>query len=148
MENGFSELEKNAWGGFLGTYSRMNHLVETDLQEHSRISHAEFEVLLRLSFEENHRLRIQELAARSILTLSGVSRVVERLEKAGLVVRETANEDRRGAYAVLTDAGSERFLKAAEAHIAFVRKNFLGYFNSQELEQMVDFWNRVLENQK
>lgn len=145
MGNGFSEIEQNAWGGFLGAYARINRIVEEDLREHSRLTHVEFEVLLRLSWEENHRVRIQELAAQSLLTRSGVSRVVERLEKAGLVTREEASEDRRGAYAVLTEAGIERFQKAAQAHMAFVREKFLGLFNEQELEQMSVFWKRLQE---
>ena len=144
---GFSQVEQDAWGGFLGAYARINRLVEEDLQAHSRITHVEFEVLLRLSWEENHRLRIQDLAAQSLLTRSGVSRVVERLEKAGLVTREGASEDRRGAYAVLTEEGITRFQKAADAHIEFVRKNFLSLFSEQELKQMAKFWKRVEESQ-
>ena len=147
MAEGFSRIERDAWGGFLSTYARIYRLVEADLQEHSRITHVEFEVLLRLSWEASQRLRIQDLAARSILTRSGVSRVVERLEKAGLVIREGASEDRRGAYAVLTEAGSERFRTAARAHIAFVRRTFLGLFNDEELKQMSAFWRRVEERQ-
>ena len=147
MADDFSQIEQDAWGGFLGVYARINRLVEADLQEHSRITHVEFEVLLRLSWEESHHLRIQDLAARSILTRSGVSRVVERLEKAGLVRREGASEDRRGACAVLTEAGAERFRTAARAHIAFVRRNFLGLFNDEELKQMSAFWRRVEERQ-
>jgi DNA-binding MarR family transcriptional regulator len=149
MENGFTELERDAWGGFLTTYARINRLVEDDLQSHSRITHVEFEVLLRLSWEPNHRLRIQELVARSILTRSGVSRMVDRLVKAGLVIRVGASEDRRGAYAVLTDAGAERLRTALGAHVAFVRKTFLAHFTEQELEQMAGFWKRLefLSNQ-
>lgn len=145
MENGFSELEQNAWGGFLGAYSRINRIVEADLLEHSQLTHVEFEVLLRLSWEENRRLRIQDLAEQSLLTRSGVSRMVARLEKAGLVTREEASEDRRGAYAVLTEAGAERFQKAAQAHMAFVREKFLGLFNKEELNQMSAFWKRLEE---
>lgn len=59
-------------------------------------------------------MRIQDLTAQSILTQSGMSRAVERLEKAGLVTRESASEDRRGAYAVLTMAGLERFNAAIQ----------------------------------
>jgi DNA-binding MarR family transcriptional regulator len=143
MEEGFSKIEQEAWGGFLSAYARIYRLVEADLLEHSRITHVEFEVLLRLSWEEGHRLRIQDLAARSILTRSGVSRVVERLEKAGLVRREGAVEDRRGAWAVLTEAGVERFRTAAQAHIDFVRRNFLDLFNDEELKQMAAFWMRL-----
>ena len=145
MGDGFSEIERNAWGGFLSAYARINRIVEEDLQEHSRITHVEFEILLRLSWDENHRVRIQDLAAQSLLTRSGVSRVVERLEKAGLITREEASEDRRGAYAVLTDIGAERFRIASEKHMAFVRENFLTLFSEQELKQMAKFWKRMQE---
>lgn len=139
----FSQAAHDAWGGFLNTYARIYRLVEADLQEHSRITHVEFEVLLRLSWEENHRMRIQDLAAQSILSRSGISRVVERLEKAGLVTREEASEDRRGAYAVLTAAGLERFRAASKAHFAFVRRIFIDLFTEEELTQMAAFWGRL-----
>ncbi len=142
---GFSQIEQDAWGGFLGAYAYINRIVEEDLQAHSRLTHVEFEILLRLSWEESHRLRIQDLAAQSILTRSGVSRVVERLEKAGLVKREGASEDRRGAYAVLTEDGIARFQTAAQAHMDFVRKNFLSLFNDEELNQMSGYWKRLEE---
>ncbi len=142
---GFSQIEQDAWGGFLSAYARINRLIEEDLQSHSRITHVEFEVLLRLSWNATHRLRIQDLAAQSLLTRSGISRVVERLENAGLVMREEASEDRRGAYAILTEEGITRFQKAAQAHIAFVREHFLSLYNDEELKQMSVFWKRLEE---
>ena len=143
MSKTFNQCEQNAWGGFLGTYAKMNKTVEEDLQKHSNITHVEYEVLLRLSWNESHRMRIQDLAAESILTRSGVSRVVERLEKAGLVTREEAPEDRRGAYAVLTEAGAERFRVASEKHLECVRENFTNKFSEAELEVMAGFWQRL-----
>ena len=145
MNNGFSETERGAWGGFLNAYALINRLVEDDLQEHARINHAEFEVLLRLCFTETHRLRLQDLAAQSLLTRSGVSRIVERLERAGLVARENASEDKRGIYVVITDAGKNRFQAAVAPHLEYVRSVFLGLFNEDELVQMASFWKRVLD---
>ena len=113
------------------------------MQDRSRITHVECEVLLRLAWEHTHRLRIQDLAVQSILTRSGVSRVVERLEKAGLVLREEAAADRRGAYAILTEAGMARFQSAAEHHTAFVREHYLALFSEAELMQMAEFWRRL-----
>ncbi|MBP7686271.1 MAG: winged helix-turn-helix transcriptional regulator [Thermoflexales bacterium] len=147
MADHFKPLEQDAWGGFLGTYARFNRLIEADLQAYSRLTHVEFEVLLRLSWTDDHRLRIQDLTAQSILTQSGMSRAVERLEKAGLVTRESASEDRRGAYAVLTAAGLERFNTAIQAHVAFVREHFLRHFNEAELQQMAEFWHRLEASQ-
>jgi DNA-binding MarR family transcriptional regulator len=143
MDNDFTELEQDAWGGLLGMYGRLFRKIDADLQERFHITHVEFELLLRLSWAEEHRLRIQDLAARSVLTRSGISRAVERLEKLGLVTREGASEDRRGAYAVLTKAGLTRFQAALKAHVAFVRGHFLSTFNKAELEQMAEFWKRV-----
>lgn len=147
MDDDFTDLEQRAWGGLLGMYGRLVRQIDADLQEHSRISHVEFEVLLRLFWVEDHRLRIQDLAAQSVLTRSGVSRMIERLELAGLVTREEATEDRRGAYAVLTEVGEERFRSALHAHIVFVRNNFLELFSDEELEQMAEFWQRVEQQQ-
>ena len=143
MSKQFNECEQNAWGGFLSVYAKMNRIIEEDLQAHSHITHVEFEVLLRLSWNESHRMRIQDLAAQSILTRSGVSRVVERLERAGLVTREEAPEDRRGAYAVLTEAGAERFRIASQKHGECVRRNFLSNFSEDELKTMGEFWKRL-----
>lgn len=143
MEDDFTPLEQAAWGGLLGMYGRLVRRIDSDLQDHARITHVEFEALLRLSWAAGHRLRIQELAADSVLSRSGMSRVVERLERAGLVTREGAAEDRRGAYAVLTDAGRDRLRSALRAHVAFVRQNFVDLFSPAELEQMAGFWRRV-----
>lgn len=139
----FSRCQQAAWGGFLSAYARMNRLIEDDLQAHSHLTHVEFEVLLRLSWSDTHRMRIQDLAAESILTRSGISRVVERLEKAGLVTREEAPEDRRGAYAVLTEAGAERFRLAAQKHSECVHTHFLSKFSEEELQTMATFWERL-----
>ena len=148
MDDDFTKLEQDAWGGLLGMYGRMFHKIDDHLQEYFRITHIEFEVLLRLSWADDHRLRIQDLAARSVLTRSGMSRAVERLERAGFVTRVGASEDRRGAYAVLTETGLSRFRAALEAHVAFVRRQYLNVFNDSDLEQMASFWRRVEEWQK
>lgn len=121
--------------------------IEHDLRRKSGITHAEFEVLLRLCFATNSRARIQDLAAASVLTRSGTSRVVERLVRAGYVERAGAEEDGRGAYAVLTKVGREHFLTAARQHVALVRREFLSKFSDAELEQMASFWRRIDGNE-
>ena len=138
----FTDLEGNAWGGLLGMHARMMRSIEADLQERAGISHAEFEVMLRLSWAEDHRLRLQDLDARAIMSRSGISRIVERLEKSGLVNRESAPEDRRGAYAVLTRKGQAEFARALRGHVALVRRNFLGLYSERELNQMAAFWQK------
>ena len=141
----FTQPELEAWAGFLGTFDRLNRLIEADLRGHSGLSHVEFEVLLRLARSPEQRLRIQALADASILTRSGMSRVIDRLEDEGLVQRQVADEDRRGAYAVLTLEGAQSFRTAAQAHASFVRSVFLGRFSEDELREMAGFWRRLTE---
>lgn len=143
MDAEFNQLEKAAWGGLLGMYGRLFRLIDADLQQQFGISHVEFEVLLRLTWQPQQRARIQDLAAMSVLTRSGVSRLVERLEKLGLVRREKADEDHRGAYAVLTDKGEAHFREALRNHVVFVRQHFLRHFDEAELQQMSSFWQRI-----
>jgi DNA-binding MarR family transcriptional regulator len=143
MDDPFTLIEHAAWGGLLGTFGRMSTLIDADLRERFGLSHVEFEVLLRLATSRAGRMRIQDLAARSILTRSGMSRAVDRLERSGYLTRERASEDRRGAYASLTGDGRRRFERVAAEHAAFVREHFLSLFDERELAQMAGFWERV-----
>lgn len=139
----FSKLEREAWGGFLAFQSRMFRLIEDDLREHFQLTHAEFEVLLRLAKAPGHRARIQALAEASLLTRSGTSRLVDRLVKVGWVERLEAEEDRRGAYAVMTERGLEHFFKAAEQHVALVRREFLQRLTPEDQAVLAAVWRRL-----
>lgn len=143
MDDYFTDAEAAAWGGFLSTHGRLAKQLEVNLRRTAGLSHAEYEVLLRLFREDDGRLRIQALAAESILTHSGTSRLIDRLEGAGLVKRTNAEEDKRGAYAVLTDKGREHFMEAALQHTALVRELFLSHFSGAELKKMGAFWARL-----
>lgn len=88
-------------------------------------------------------MRIQAIAEQSVLTHSGTSRLIDRLEGAGLVEREEAEEDKRGFYVVLTAAGREHFKQAAQQHTAYVRELFLRHFTEDELKQLASFWARL-----
>lgn len=88
-------------------------------------------------------MRIQDLAAQSLLTRSGISRVVERLARVDLVSREGAPEDGRGAYAVFTERGVGTIAAALTTHVALVRAEFLDRFDDSELLVMAGFWRRL-----
>jgi DNA-binding MarR family transcriptional regulator len=147
VDDDFTPLEAAAWGDLLGIYGRLIRRIDMDLQANFRITHAEFEVLLRLSWTAQHRMRIHDIAAQSLLTRSGISRLIDRLAQAGYVVREEAIEDRRGSYAVLTPAGYTHFRAALKAHVAFVRRHFLAFFTDNEQRQMAQYWRRILEHE-
>ncbi len=139
----FSPLEQAAWGGLLGTHGRLLKAIDANLQQRHGISHVQFEALLRLSWTPDRRMRIQDLAEQSILSPSGMSRAVARLEQLGYVERTPAAEDGRGAYAVLTGAGSQQFEAALRTHVAFVRAAFLDELADDELEQLAGVWRRI-----
>jgi DNA-binding MarR family transcriptional regulator len=92
-------------------------------------------------------MRISDLATASLLTSSGMSRLVDRLQRAGLVARERAPEDARGANATLTPAGQERLSAAAVSDNTVVREAFLSLYTQSELQQMGRFWARFLERE-
>lgn len=145
MDSFFTKTEANAWGGLISVYSRVSRLLEEDLRRNSGISRAEYEVLLRLHFNGEGRLRINELADKSLLSHSGISRLVDRLEGAGLVNRLDAEDDRRGAYAAITEHGRKHFSDTATRHTGLVRELFLSHFSNEEQKTMASFWER-LEN--
>jgi len=118
-------------------------LIERDLVKRCGISHPEFEILLRLSWADAGRARIQDLAADSVLTRSGTSRAIERLERLGCLRRETAPEDRRGNYAILTLTGNVRLAQALVGHVLLVRSHFTHLFSVAELAMLATFWGRV-----
>ena len=146
MGDEFTALELKAWGNLLAVHGRLVRLIDLDLRHRFGITHAEFEVLLRLSWTPEHRLRIQDLAHQSLLTRSGISRVVDRLAKAGLVTRVGAEEDGRGAYAVLSARGEAEFPTILSEHVAYVRNHFLRHFKTFELLDMADQWERILND--
>jgi DNA-binding MarR family transcriptional regulator len=88
-------------------------------------------------------MRMGELAGRVLITLSGVTRLVGRLEREGLVRRERSPEDGRGSYAVLTETGLLRLREAHPTHLAGVRRLFLRHFDEGELRALAGFWDRV-----
>jgi DNA-binding MarR family transcriptional regulator len=144
MSKLFTPLERAAWGGLIVVHARLFAAIEEELRRRFRITHAEFEVLLRLALSPNGRLRLQQLAEQSLITRSGTSRAVERLTRAGHVERHGAAEDGRGAYAVLTASGRAHFFEAAEAHVALVRREFLGKLPAKEQERLAAIWARIL----
>ena len=85
-----------------------------------------------------------ELARATDYTPSGLTRLVDRLVRAGLVRRDPCPDDGRGSVATLTAEGRKVFLRARRTHVAGVRKQFLGRFDDRELAQMAEFWERLL----
>jgi DNA-binding MarR family transcriptional regulator len=89
-------------------------------------------------------MRMCDLASSVILSRSGLTRLVDRLERDGLLTRETCASDARGAFAKLTPQGRERLAGARATHLAGVRTMFLDHFAPEELEALAGYWERVV----
>src|SRR4051794_30319630 len=137
------ERELAAWRGFLRTHARLVHELDAELQAQSGLALTAYEVLMYLLDAPGMRLRMSELADRLLLTAGGVTRLVERLTRAGLVRKEPCLDDRRGFYATLTELGEERACAARAVHLAGVRRRFLEHLEPRQLDQLAAVWARV-----
>lgn len=102
-----------------------------------------FGILLRLLRSQGHRLRMSDLAAQTTLTASGLTRAVDRLERAGLVARAACPEDRRVSYAALTPAGEDAITAALPVHAAHVGEVLRKAFTVAELDDFERLMRRL-----
>ena len=140
----FTHAEGMAWGGLLQVHAALVRRLDAELQAAHGLPLTSYEVLLHLHWAPEHRMRMSELAESTLLSLSGITRLVDRLVQEGLVTRERSSEDRRGNYAVLTAAGYARLCEAQSTHVAGVRNYFLCHFTQGELHTLAEFWQRLL----
>src|SRR4051795_8425909 len=131
-----------AFGLFAEAYAGLTARFAAQLEEH-RLSAVEFEVLLRLARSPGRRLRMTDLAGQTSLSTSGVTRVVDRMDRDGLVRREACASDRRSSYAVITDSGLRRLEEVLPGHLELVQHWFIGQLAPAQLEQMLESLRRI-----
>jgi DNA-binding MarR family transcriptional regulator len=140
-----SAEEFAAWGGFLHAHAAIARGLDADLRAAHGLPLSEFEVLLWLARRPCCRMRMSALADSVLLSPSGVSRAVERLEARGLVRRDRCAEDRRGAFATLTEDGIALARAAGATHAAGIRGRFLGKLSPQERQMLAAVWARLTD---
>lgn len=123
----------NAWSAFLRAHARVVRTLERELQVEHGMALTDYDVLVQLAEVKRRRLRMSELADRLLLSRSGVTRLVDRLVADGLVERMTCDDDRRGQWASLTDAGYERLRRASPTHLRGVAEHFLDRLSNEEI---------------
>lgn len=138
-----SELELGAWRGLLRTHAALVRDLDAQLEAEHGLSLSAYEVLLLLAEAPQGRLRMSELAESSLLSLSGMTRLVDRLVGAGHVERERCAEDRRGLWARLTPAGADLFRRARETHLRGIRERFLSRLSDAQLTALAEVWADV-----
>ncbi|WP_407951993.1 MarR family winged helix-turn-helix transcriptional regulator [Plantactinospora sonchi] len=102
------------------------------------LSTVEFEVLMRLSRSPEHQLRMTDLSTQTSLSTSGVTRVVDRMERDGLLARRACPSDRRSAYAVVTEAGLARLRETLPGHIQLIQDWLVGQLDPTALRYLLD----------
>jgi DNA-binding MarR family transcriptional regulator len=136
--------EQAAWRSFLSAVALLNASVEAQLQHDSGLSHADYEILVRLSEAPNRALRMSELADRTLFSRSRLSHAVGRLERTGLVRREPYPDDRRGLCAVLTEQGFRALGGAAPGHVETVRRALFDALSPEQIEQLTRITQAVI----
>ncbi len=134
--------EELVWRALARAVIVVPRALEAELLAEHHLTLAEYAVLMNLSEEPDRALRMSELANRVALSLSGISRVVDRLAGDGLVERHRCPSDARGFNAVLTDAGFERLRTAYPTHLRGVREHVVDHLEGLDLRVLADAMSR------
>lgn len=135
----------DVFGRFLRAHQQVSEALNRNLLQERGISLPWYDVLLQLSASGEDRLRLQDLADRVLYSRSGLTRLIDRMEKAGLVCREPCADDRRGTFAVLTPAGKRELRRAAPTHLRGIEEHFFSKISEDEIALLGRAMGRVLE---
>ena len=149
MSSGFqqheylSEAEFRAWHGCLSFTNRAMTALDEALRAAHGISLTEFDVLITLYNSPAYRLRMSELTQRVLITASGMTQLVTRLERSGLVSRTVDESDRRSLFAALTQAGDDRLREARPTHNEVIRAYLIRRLSAKQLAALGDIWDAI-----
>lgn len=138
-----ASVSTSAWLGLLRGHAATTRDLNADLVATHGLTINDFEALLSIARADDGRLRRVDLAERLLLTASGVTRLLEGLERAGYVKKAACPTDARVTYAVLTDAGRAKLEEASCDHVAAITQLFESRFTSAELQQLAELLGRL-----
>jgi DNA-binding MarR family transcriptional regulator len=130
---GLTPVELDAWRAFLRAHARVTHLLDAELTAECELPLGSYEVLLHLNDAPDRRLRMTELADRVLISRSGLTRLVDRLERDGLISRQSCP----------SDLGRERLRAAAPVHLRGVREHVVGLLDADELATLGELLGRI-----
>ena len=128
-----TDAELAVWRSFLRAHATVLRTLENELVAEHKLPLGWYDVLVQLVEEPSHHLRMTELADRVLLSRSGVTRLVDRMVRAGLVRRTPCEDDLRGTYAEMTDEGFEALRAAAPVHLRGIAAHVTGLLEPAEL---------------
>ena len=143
MASGISVPHLNAWKALLRAHATAVGRIETKLVAGGHIPLVDYDVLLELNNAPEGKLRMAELAQRVVLSRSGLTRLVERLEKVGYLQRQAVAADRRGTQATLTEAGKAALRAAWPVYAEGIGEAFAKYLREEEAQQLAELLGRV-----
>ena len=132
-----------SWVSFLRAHAAITRQLNTDLLNEHGLTLSDYEVLLRLSNAEDGMMRRVDLAGSVLLTASGITRLLDGLERAGFVEKASCASDARVSYAKLTPAGRRKLTEAGQTHLAGIEELFTGRFSEDELERLAELLSRL-----
>jgi DNA-binding MarR family transcriptional regulator len=138
------EVRGRAWRTFLAAHAAVIDQIERGLAAEEELPLGHYDVLLALDGAPGRRLRMSELARNVVLSRSGLTRLVDRLEAAGLLQRERCDDDRRGCYAVLTETGHEALRRARPVYLRGVAEHFGRHLDDEEVRVLDESLGRIL----
>jgi DNA-binding MarR family transcriptional regulator len=137
-----SDVENRAWVGLLHAHSSLVKQLDTELLAAHGLSLSGFEVLWRVNAAESGHMRMTDLAEEVLLSPSGLSRLMDRLEAERMMERVACPTDGRAINATITELGRTRLGEAQATHFEGIRRRFLANFSEAEVGQLAEFWLR------
>ncbi|MEV0195402.1 MarR family transcriptional regulator [Nonomuraea sp. NPDC050691] len=142
-DEGLTVEELAVWRMLQRAQVRITRHLEAELLVAHDLPLASYDVLSQLAEAPERRLRMNDLAGRVLLSRSGLTRLIDRLQRDGLVGREACESDARGLFAVLTDAGAARLAEATPTYLRGVRAHFLDSLGPDEIERVRELVTRL-----
>jgi len=136
-----AELE--AWRSYLQSHASILRELDADLAADHGLTTRDYEVMLYLAQSEERMLPMSVLAHSTMLTRSGITRLIDGLVTGGMIERVSCAKDARVSYARLTDSGYEKLRVAGASHVASIRRLFLERFSAEEIELLATLLSRL-----
>jgi DNA-binding MarR family transcriptional regulator len=136
-------VEQRAFVGLVRAYAATTRRLSADLENDHGLTLSDYEVLLHLAHAPDRRMRRIDLSRSVLLTPSGITRLLEGLERNGFVERGKCESDARVSYALLTQRGHAKLREASETHLEDIRAHFAERFAEEELDALGELLARL-----
>ena len=140
-----TEGEQDAWRAWIAATLLLPDQLGRDMQDEHGLSFADYEILVQLSEHPERRIRMSDLAERTLSSRSRLSHQIARMENAGLVERQQCDDDRRGTFAVLTEHGWSTIVAAAPDHVASVRRYLIEPLGPERFTELGRMCQAIVE---